>query len=57
MLPGCPGPLCLPLIRREAIVAKVAPQVVTLAQHKYASNVVEACFKHGLPEQKQALLG
>lgn len=41
---------------RQAIVSKVAPQVMTLAQHKYASNVVEACLKHGAQEHRDAIL-
>jgi hypothetical protein len=46
----------LPILTREAIVAKVAPQVMTLAQHKYASNVVEACLKHGGQAHRDAIL-
>ena len=41
---------------RDAIVGKVAPQAVTLAQHKYASNVVEACLKHGLQQHRDAVI-
>ena len=42
--------------RREVIVGKVAPQVTTLAQHKYASNVVEACLKHGTQAHRDAIV-
>ncbi|EFN51026.1 hypothetical protein CHLNCDRAFT_28462 [Chlorella variabilis] len=45
-----PGPA------RESIVAKVAPQVMTLAQHKYASNVVEACLKHSGQAHRDAIV-
>lgn len=31
-------------------------QVMTLAQHKYASNVVEACLKHGRPAHRDAIV-
>eukprot|EP00887_Chlorella_sp_A99_P008204 scaffold12.g8204.t1 len=34
-----------------------ADLIVALAQHKYASNVAEACLKHGTPAQKGALIG
>ncbi len=44
------------LLRRESIVARVAPQVMTLAQHKYASNVVEACLKHGGQAHRDAVI-
>lgn len=50
----CPPFPCLPC--REAIVDKVAPQVMTLAQHKYASNVVEACLKHGAQAHRDAII-
>lgn len=43
--------------RREVIVGKVAPQVTALAQHKYASNVVEACLKHGTQAHRDAIVG
>ena len=33
-----------------------APQVMSLAQHKYASNVVEACLKHGRPAHRDAIV-
>ncbi len=42
---------------REGIVGKVAPQVMALAQHKYASNVVEACLKHGTQAHRDAIVG
>ena len=29
---------------------------MALAQHKYASNVVEACFKYGSATQRELLL-
>ena len=29
---------------------------MTLAQHKYASNVVEACLKHGRQAHRDAIL-
>ncbi|KAL4431371.1 hypothetical protein ABPG75_006627 [Micractinium tetrahymenae] len=45
-----------PTDAREVIVGKVAPQVMTLAQHKYASNVVEACLKHGTQAHRDAIL-
>lgn len=32
------------------------PQVMTLAQHKYASNVVEACLKHGRQAHRDAVV-
>lgn len=38
------------------VVGKVAPAVMSLAQHKYASNVVEACFKHGSAAQRDLLI-
>jgi pumilio RNA-binding family len=28
-----------------------------MSQHKYASNVVEGCLKHGSPPQRVAILG
>lgn len=31
-------------------------QVMTLAQHKYASNVVEACLKHGCQAHRDAIV-
>lgn len=31
-------------------------QVMTLAQHKYASNVVEACLKHGRQAHRDAIV-
>lgn len=55
-----PAPLLaasLPCARcRDAIVGKVAPQVMALAQHKYASNVVEACLKHGQQAHRDAII-
>lgn len=49
-------PSTVPHSCRSAVVSKVAPQVMVLAQHKYASNVVEACFKHGSSAQRDLLL-
>ena len=51
---GAPTPFAPPC--SDAIVAKAAPQVMTLAQHKYASNVVEACLKRGEQRHRDAII-
>jgi pumilio RNA-binding family len=42
--------------RSEAIYADVIRLAPSLARHKYASNVVEACLTHGTPRQRDALM-
>jgi pumilio RNA-binding family len=32
---------------RNQIISKLAGQVVTMSQNKFASNVTEKCFQHG----------
>ncbi len=38
------------------VVAALAPHVVTLSMHKFASNVVEKCLTHGSPPERDALI-
>ena len=34
----------------------LAGNMLTLSQHKFASNVVERCLEHGTPEERRALV-
>ena len=42
--------------KHQLLLTITALQVMTLAQHKYASNVVEACLKHGRPAHRDAIV-
>jgi pumilio RNA-binding family len=41
---------------RSQIITKLAGQVVTMSQNKYASNVIEKCFQHGDIAERDLLI-
>lgn len=41
---------------RSQIIAKLAGQVVTMSQNKFASNVIEKCFQHGDIAERDLLI-
>jgi hypothetical protein len=41
---------------RKQIISKLAGQVVTMSQNKFASNVVEKCFQHGDIAERDLLI-
>lgn len=42
--------------QRSVVIGRLAPSVVSLAQHKFASNVVEKCLVHGSPADRELLV-
>jgi hypothetical protein len=38
------------------IKSKIPGQYVALSQHKFASNVIESCFKNGGKKEKQDII-
>ena len=43
-------------LERSQIIKKLAGQVVQMSQHKFASNVIEKCLKHGSPAERDLLI-
>jgi pumilio RNA-binding family len=41
---------------RSQIITKLAGQVVTMSQNKFASNVIEKCFQHGDIAERDLLI-
>jgi hypothetical protein len=41
---------------RSQIIIKLAGQVVTMSQNKFASNVIEKCFQHGDMAERDLLI-
>ena len=41
---------------RAQIISKLAGQVVTMSQNKFASNVIEKCFQHGDIAERDLLI-
>ena len=41
---------------RSQIIRNLTGTVVTMSQHKYASNVVEKCLEHGDTLQRELLI-
>lgn len=39
---------------RLLVVQKIAPEIVQMSMHKFASNVVERCLTHCTTEERQA---
>lgn len=46
-----------PELTKATIFALVAPDAGAMSQHKFASNVIEACLKHGTSVQRALVLG
>jgi hypothetical protein len=45
--------LLCPVGRRSAVISRLMGHIVGLAQHKFASNVIEKCLQHGNREQRR----
>lgn len=41
---------------RAQIISKLAGQIVTMSQNKFASNVIEKCFQHGDIAERDLLI-
>ena len=41
---------------RAEIISKLAGQVITMSQNKFASNVIEKCFQHGDIAERDLLI-
>lgn len=43
-------------LERSQIISKLSGYIVQLSQHKFASNVVEKCLKHGDAAERELLI-
>lgn len=41
---------------KSSVVNKVRGQILQLAQHKFASNVVEKCVEYGTPQERLLMM-
>lgn len=41
---------------RSQIISKLSGHIVQLSQHKFASNVIEKCLKHGDTAERELLI-
>lgn len=43
-------------VERMSVINQLAPQIVTMSLHKFASNVVERCLTHCPPAERDVLI-